>query len=261
MYPIRVAVNINDELFVSDNLKHAVLFLRPNGELKSVYDGYRKTDDITLIKTPTRANLRTAHSSTSRTGTVSFKLPESRKEQDGPLESTPKSIMDKSHLQLNNSPKTVQASDQALAPINYSYESTFDSSVTIESTVKNDDADAGKNNAPVPAYIKAFSGMTGAMETASVTDVDSEEDFAPYLPPFDPRGIACDKYGHVIVCDYSSNMVHLLDKHGRFLMYLLTEADGIFGPTSVAVDRAGFLWVGGGDATVKIYRYIDFENI
>jgi len=39
----------------------------------------------------------------------------------------------------------------------------------------------------------------------------------------------------------------------------LTETDGIFGPTSVAVDNAGLLWVGGGDATVKIYKYIDLD--
>ncbi|WAR08228.1 TRIM3-like protein [Mya arenaria] len=263
MYPIRVAVNITDELCVSDNIKHAVLFLKPNGEIKYVYSGERKTDDISLVKAPTRTNLMTAKSSTTRAGTVSLKPPESRKEQDGPLESTPKSILDKTRPPLNNSPKTVQTPEQALAPINYSYESTFETSVSLESTgtlKEITNAQGGEENILVPAHIKALSGMTGALETASVTDVESEMDYEPYVPPFDPRGITCDKYGHVIVCDYSSNRVHLLDKHGRFLMYLLTEADGIFGPTSVAVDKAGFLWVGGGDATVKIYKYIDLES-
>ncbi|XP_045196444.2 tripartite motif-containing protein 45-like isoform X2 [Mercenaria mercenaria] len=257
MYPIRVAVNINDELCVSDNLKHAVMFLRPNGELKSMYAGNTKTSEIVLVKSPTRTNLTTAKTATStpRPGAVSFKLPESRKEQDGPLEGTPKSIMDRAHTPVN-SPKTVQASEKALAPINLSYESTFDSSVTLESSSKQ----IVSPEKQVPAYVKALTGMTGGTDSASVTDVDSENEFIQYMPPFDPRGITCDKYGHVIVADYSSNMIHLLDKHGRFLMYLLTENDGIFGPTSVAVDNSGLLWVGGGDATVKIYRYINLEE-
>lgn len=257
MYPIRVAVNINDELCVSDNLKNAVMFLRPNGELKSMYTGNRKTNDIALVTTPTRVNLRTAKTtSTPRPGAVSFKLPESRKEQDGPLEEQSKSIMDRTHTPAN-SPKPIQVSENALAPINLSYESTFDSSVTLDSSLKQ----IQSPEKPVPAYMKALTGMTGGMDTASVTDIESENDYVQYLPRFDPRGITCDKYGHVIVADYSSNMIHLLDKQGRFLMYLLTEADGIFGPTSVAVDKAGLLWVGGGDATVKIYSYIDLDKV
>lgn len=258
MYPIRVAVNINDELCVSDNLKHAVMFLRRNGELKSTYTGNRKTTEIALVKTPTRANMTTAKTvtSTPRPSAVSFKLPDSRKEQDGPLEGTPKSILDRTNTPVN-SPKTVQASEKALAPINLSYESTFDSSVTLEGTFKQ----IVSPERQVPAHVKALTGMTGGMDTASVTDVESENEFIQYLPPFDPRGITCDKYGHVIVADYSSNLIHLLDKHGRFLTYLLTESDGIFGPTSVAVDNSGLLWVGGGDATVKIYKYLNLDGI
>lgn len=256
MYPIRVAVNINDELCVSDNLKHAVMFLRPNGEMKSMYTGNRQTSDIVLVQPPSRRNLTTAKTEgSSRPGAVSFKLPESRREQDGPLDGTPKSIMDRSNTPVN-SPKTVQVSEHALAPINLSYENTFVSSVTIDSSSKQIVSPEKR----VPAHIKALTDMTGGEDTASVTDVDSENEFIQHVPPFDPRGITCDKYGHVIVADYSSNMVHLLDKHGRFLMYLLTEADGIFGPTSVAVDTSGLLWVGGGDATVKIYKYINLEE-
>ncbi|KAH3723708.1 hypothetical protein DPMN_049502 [Dreissena polymorpha] len=87
--------------------------------------------------------------------------------------------------------------------------------------------------------------MRGAIETVTVTYS------APYLPPFDPRGIACDKNGPVIVCDYNSNMVHLLDKNGRLLMYLLTEADGIL--RLIAPGTYGW--------AVKIYKFIDFDNI
>ncbi|KAL4233340.1 tripartite motif-containing protein 46 [Mactra antiquata] len=257
MYPIRVAVNITDELCVSDNLKHAVMFLRPNGELKSTYTGRQQKNEIALVKSPSRVSMKTAKTSTStpRPGAVSFKLPESRKDQDGPLDGTPKSILDGSRTPVNSA-KTIEVSDKALAPINISYESTFDSSITIASSLKKLESPEKQR----PAYMKALTGMTGAMDVASVTEIDYENEFIPSMPEFDPRGITCDSYGHVIVADYSSNMIHLLDRHGRFLMYLLTEEDGIFGPTSVAVDKAGYLWVGGGDATVKIYKYIDVDE-
>lgn len=257
MYPIRVAVNVTDELCVSDNLKHAVMFLRPNGELKSTYTGNRLTSQIALVKSPSRFNLTTAKTSesTPRPGAVSFKLPDSRKDQDGPLEETPKSILDRSRTPVN-SLKTFKSTEKAIAPMNISYEDTFVSSVTISTPLKQIESPEKS----IPPHLKALRGLTGEMDVASVTEVDTENEYIPSLPPFDPRGITCDSYGHVIVADYSSNMIHLLDRHGRFLMYLLTEEDGIFGPTSVAVDKAGFLWVGGGDATVKIYRYINIDQ-
>lgn len=254
MYPIRVAVNTNNELCVSDNLKHEVLFLRPSGELKTSYDGGRKTGDIAIVRSPTHRNLVTAKTSSTRVGAVSFKPPESRKEQDGPLDiPLGKTVMERTHISWD-SPTNVPGSDKAVVPAELSYEDTFVSSVSIGTEMEIDSVP----DRTVPRFIKALSGMTGGAETASVTDIESE--YHGYtVPQFDPRGITCDRHGHVIVCDYSSNMVHLLDKNGRFLMYLLTEADGIFGPTSVAVDRAGLLWVGGGDATVKIFRYINME--
>lgn len=89
----------------------------------------------------------------------------------------------------------------------------------------------------------------------AIPDQESE------MNPFDPRGIACDRYGHVLVADYSSNSVHLLDHSGRFLRLLLTEDEGMFGPTSIAIDNDGFLWIGGGNATIKVYRYIKADEI
>lgn len=252
MYPIRVAANTNNELCVSDNLRHAVIFLRPSGEIKVSYGGQRKSDEIAIVSSPARRSLMTAKTSTSRTGAVSFKLPSSRKEQDGPLE-VQATVMDRTQTP-QTSPKTSMVSENALAPVNPDFEGIYDSSSPLETSLKEIDS----LEESTPAYIKALSDITGAADTASVTDVTSESEYhLNEMPPFDPRGITCDNHGHVIVCDYSSNMVHLLDKHGRFLMYLLTEADGIFGPTSVAVDKSGLLWVGGGDATVKVYKYID----
>ena len=253
-YPIRVAVNYDDELCVSDNLKNAVLFLRPSGELKSVYTGERPTNDIALVRVCT---VKTGYTSTPRPGAVSLKLPESRKEQDGPISAQHNSVLDKTNTPPN-SPKTKETNGKELAPLNMSYEDTFVSSVTLDTERKQTQTFSHSDKVLLRA--KALSGMTGAGDVASVTTVSSENDFEHQMPPFDPRGITCDRYGHVIVADYSSNMIHLLDKHGRFLMYLLTEADGIFGPTSVAVDKYGLLWVGGGDATIKVYKYINTET-
>ena len=248
MYPIRIAVNINNELCVSDNLQHAVLFLRPNGDLKASYDGQRQSYGVANVQSPSQRSIMTAKTSTMQ-HEASLNGPSSRKEQDGPL-----SVMNTTQTP-QNSPTSMKTYDKTMAPLNLRYGSSVDSSLSMDTSMK-----VVGPEKYTSAYMKALSGMTGAADTASVTDVESDTEYLSHeLPAFDPRGITCDKHGHVIVCDYSSNMVHLLDKHGRFLMYLLTEADGIFGPTSVAVDNAGLLWVGGGDATVKIYKYIDLD--
>ena len=255
MYPIRVAVNVKDNLCVSDNIQHAVLFLKPNGELRSVYTGQRKDTDIAIVNTQTPRKAITGVSwnqqtSTPKPGAASFRRINSRKEdkpKSAPLSRT-QSVLDKTKTPPN-SPKSGTTNEKALAPLNLTYgDSTTDSSTILESPRKKS-----------AQKWKALATFTDGMETASMTEVGAENLFVNSMAPFDPRGITCDRYGHVIVADYSSNLIHLLDKHGRFLMYLLTEADGIFAPTSVAVDKTGFLWVGGGDATIKIYRYISSE--
>lgn len=254
MYPIRVAVNVKDYICVSDNLQHSVLFLRPNGELRSVYTAQRKETDIAIVKTPRKAItgiLRQQQTSTPKPRATSFRRIKSKTE-DGPS-SAPlnrsQSSLDKTKMPPNSA-QTSTTNEKALAPLNLTYggSPTTDSDTTLESPRKKSDQ-----------KWKAIATFTDGMETASLTEIGTEYMFGSNMAPFDPRGITCDRYGHVIVADYSSNLIHLLDKHGRFLMYLLTEADGIFAPTSVAVDKAGLLWVGGGDATIKIYRYISSE--
>ena len=255
MYPIRVAVNLKDNLCVSDNIQHAVLFLKPNGELKSVYNAQKRETDIALVKsgTPRKAITGTNlqhHTSTPIPRSARSKRTKSRK-RDCPASaptSRSESLLDRTKTPPN-SPKTAATNNKALAPLNLTFDgSTTGSSISLESPRKK----SGKK-------WKAIATFTDGMDSASVTEIGTEYMYTNRMTPFDPRGITCDKYGHVIVADYNSNLVHLLDKHGRFLMYLLTEVDGIFAPTSVAIDKAGFLWVGGGDATIKIYRYISDE--
>lgn len=95
-----------------------------------------------------------------------------------------------------------------------------------------------------------------ATSESKETGLGSQRSKSSPIRPFDPRGITCDSVGHVIVTDYTNNSIHLLDHAGRFLQLLLTETDGIFAPTSVAIDDDGFLWIGGGNATIKVYSYI-----
>jgi hypothetical protein len=35
----------------------------------------------------------------------------------------------------------------------------------------------------------------------------------------------------------------------------------MFGPTSVAIDDGGFLWIGGGNATIRVYKYIKADEV
>ncbi|XP_061164983.1 uncharacterized protein LOC133173934 [Saccostrea echinata] len=111
-------------------------------------------------------------------------------------------------------------------------------------------ADDSKSRGPLSALQRS------TIRTATAQSRESGLGSASMMRPFDPRGITYDSFGHVIVTDYSSNSIHLLDHSGRFLRLLLSEKDGIFAPTSVAVDENGYLWIGGGNATIKVYSYI-----
>jgi hypothetical protein len=73
--------------------------------------------------------------------------------------------------------------------------------------------------------------------------------------PFDPRGISYDESGYVFVADNGNHAVHQLDHDGQFLKLLLEDKDGLYGPYSVATEE-GYIWVGGRDASVKVFRYI-----
>ena len=61
---------------------------------------------------------------------------------------------------------------------------------------------------------------------------------------FIPRGLCTDNTGHVIITDHGNNTVHILDKDGQFLQYLLTREQGLRGPWSIDVDSEGNAWVG-----------------
>uniref|UniRef100_K1PG36 Tripartite motif-containing protein 3 n=1 Tax=Magallana gigas TaxID=29159 RepID=K1PG36_MAGGI len=79
-----------------------------------------------------------------------------------------------------------------------------------------------------------------------------------------PYGICTDVLGHILVCDFFSKTVHLLDQDGQFLSLLLTEQQGVKDPCSVCVDDENNLWVGQEydnmgqfyTNTVTVYKYL-----
>uniref|UniRef100_K1S0X3 Tripartite motif-containing protein 3 n=1 Tax=Magallana gigas TaxID=29159 RepID=K1S0X3_MAGGI len=77
-----------------------------------------------------------------------------------------------------------------------------------------------------------------------------------------PRGICTDGLSHILVCDYRTHTVQMLDRDGQFLSHLLIRPSGIFRPRSLSYDvNTHRLWVGSRDNnTVVIYRYITRQD-
>ena len=61
---------------------------------------------------------------------------------------------------------------------------------------------------------------------------------------FTPVGLCTDNTGCILITDSDNHRVHILDRDGRFLQFLLTEEQGLWKPLSVDVDSEGNAWVG-----------------
>ena len=75
---------------------------------------------------------------------------------------------------------------------------------------------------------------------------------------FFPTDICTDSAGRVLITDLHrySYKVHVLDKDGQFLQYILTEKQGLREPFSIHVDNIGNAWVGEGYGIVKLVKYL-----
>ena len=73
---------------------------------------------------------------------------------------------------------------------------------------------------------------------------------------FHPMDLCTDSAGRVLITDSESNTVHILDRDGRFLQYLLTEEQGLWDPVSINVDNDGYAWVGDYHGYVKVVKYL-----
>ncbi|XP_062587760.1 uncharacterized protein LOC134249421 isoform X2 [Saccostrea cucullata] len=74
---------------------------------------------------------------------------------------------------------------------------------------------------------------------------------------FVPYGICTDVLGHILVCDVSTDTVHLLDQDGQFLSLLFTRQQGVKFSCSVCVDDENNLYVGQYNTnTLTVYKYL-----
>nr|XP_034332754.1 uncharacterized protein LOC117691245 [Crassostrea gigas] len=74
-----------------------------------------------------------------------------------------------------------------------------------------------------------------------------------------PQGICTDALSHILVCDYQTSTVHMIDKDGQFLSHLLAELHIQVGvPHSLSYDvNTHRLWVGSRfNKKVCVFRYI-----
>ncbi|XP_062599909.1 uncharacterized protein LOC134261488 [Saccostrea cucullata] len=75
-----------------------------------------------------------------------------------------------------------------------------------------------------------------------------------------PRGICSDALSHILVCDFITDTIHMLDSDGHFLLQILTRLQGINVQMGLSYDdKSHLLWVGlsFGEKKVRVYRYIE----
>nr|XP_034321353.1 uncharacterized protein LOC117687956 isoform X2 [Crassostrea gigas] len=78
-----------------------------------------------------------------------------------------------------------------------------------------------------------------------------------------PCGICTDALSHILVCDWRTNTVQMINKDGRFLSHLLTKSQEMGGPYSLSYDvNTHRLWVGSmyNNNKVRVYRYITRQD-
>ena len=78
--------------------------------------------------------------------------------------------------------------------------------------------------------------------------------------PFNPLGLCGDRYGNLLISDWGNHCVHLLNSDGEFQGFMLSKKDGLYKPNAMALDKEGHLWVGDGNATVRVYKYSKRNN-
>ncbi|XP_061171149.1 uncharacterized protein LOC133180698 [Saccostrea echinata] len=78
-----------------------------------------------------------------------------------------------------------------------------------------------------------------------------------------PRGICTDALSHILVCDYRTNTVQMIDKDGQFLSQLEPGQHRIYGPRGLSYDdRTHLLWIGSyRNNKVNIYRLIYGDSL
>lgn len=73
---------------------------------------------------------------------------------------------------------------------------------------------------------------------------------------FNLFGIVLDKYGYVLVVDWSNYVIYFLDLSGQFIGFLIIENYGICGLNVLVLDKEGYLWVGDIKLMVWVFKYV-----
>ena len=69
------------------------------------------------------------------------------------------------------------------------------------------------------------------------------------------QGLVCERHDNIIIAEYATNKIILLNSEGKLIKTLMTEDDRIWRPLSLSIDSKGFLWVGQ-ISDIKIVQYI-----
>ena len=77
---------------------------------------------------------------------------------------------------------------------------------------------------------------------------------------FNPLGLCSDRYANLLISDWGNHCVHLLNSEGEFQGFMLSKKDGLYKPNALALDKAGHLWVGDGNSTIRVYKYSKRNN-
>lgn len=73
---------------------------------------------------------------------------------------------------------------------------------------------------------------------------------------FNPWYTTTDQYSHILISDYWNSLIHLLDKDGNFLQFIMTDQHGIQKPWGLSIDTLGRLWVcSSGNHQVMVVKY------
>ena len=76
--------------------------------------------------------------------------------------------------------------------------------------------------------------------------------------PFYPCDLCADEIGHVLITDYKNDKVHILDKDGKFIKYLLTKEQGLESPFGICIDSEGNAWIGESKQFISKMRIVKY---
>lgn len=142
---------------------------------------------------------------------------------------------------------------------NDSFVVTDDKQVCV---IQNDKSTRLKTEFSWPVYVATSSGnkfiVVSDNSKGSVMVIDDKGGrFWEYKDEnLSPAGIACDKYGNILVADRIRNLILLLSPDGTNCRVLLTPNE-VSQPRAIEVDAFGHVFVGEATGGVKIFRYFE----